>query len=253
MCEKLIDDLNDFEIVQCFQNGLISRATGGSFDDYEYFRARILQRQNLTNKLPKWFSTCRTIEQFWVFIKKIEGYQPRREFLWNEFENLLDELEFSEKSVLQDEVAFDVNYIQERWKRALERQKEDPEGAITLSRTLLEDLFKYILDEQNVEYNNKNIDMHDLYKEVARTLNFSPNQHQESVFKQILGGMSSIVTGLGELRNKLGDAHGRASKNVKPSQRHGELAVNLAGTMAMFIFRTYRERFGVELGGLENE
>ena len=65
--------------------------------------------------------------------------------------------------------------------------------------------------------------------------------------------MSSIVTGLGELRNKLGDAHGRASKNVKPLQRHGELAVNLAGTMAMFIFRTYRERFGVELGGLENE
>lgn len=253
MCEKLIDDLNDFEIVQYLQNGLISRATGGSFDDYEYVRTRILQRQNLTNKLPKWFSTCRTIDQFWAFIKKIEGYQPRREFLWNEFGKLLDELEFSEKSVLQDEVAFDVNYIQERWKRALERQKEDPEGAITLSRTLLEDLFKYILDEQNVEYNNKNIDMHNLYKEVARTLNLSPNQYQESVFKQILGGMSSIVTGLGELRNKLGDAHGRASKNVKPSQRHGELAVNLAGTMAMFIFRTYRERFGVELGGLENE
>ena len=157
----------------------------------------------------------------------------------------MDELEFSEKSVLQYEVAFDVNYIQERWKRALERQKEDPEGAITLSRTLLEDLFKYILDEQNVEYNNKNIDMHVLYKEVAMILNFSPNQHQESVFKQILGGMSSIVTGLSELRNKLGDAHGRASKNVKPSQRHGELAVNLAGTMTMFIFRTYRERFGV--------
>ena len=58
--------------------------------------------------------------------------------------------------------------------------------------------------------------------------------------------MSGIVTGLSELRNKLGDAHGRASKNMKPLERHSELAVNLAGTMAMFIFRTYRERFGVE-------
>ena len=243
---KTIDDLNDFEIVQYLQNGLISRATGGSFDDYEYVRARILQRQNLKDKLPKCILTCRTIDQFWAFIKKTEGYQPRREFLWNEFGKLLDELEFAEKSVLQDEVVFDIKYIQERWEKALERKKNDPEGAITLSRTLLEDLFKYMLTKQGIEYNNKNVNMHDLYKKVAKILNFSPEQYQEDVLKQILGGMSGIVTGLSELRNKLGDAHGRASKNMKPLERHSELAVNLAGTMAMFIFRTYRERFGVE-------
>ena len=159
---KTIDDFNDFEIVQYLQNGLISRATGGSFDDYEYVRARILQRQNLKDKLPKCILTCRTIDQFWAFIKKIEGYQPRREFLWNEFGKLLDELEFLEKSVLQDEVVFDIKHIQERWEKALERKKNDPEGAITLSRTLLEDLFKYMLTKQGIEYNNKNVNMHDL-------------------------------------------------------------------------------------------
>jgi hypothetical protein len=59
------------------------------------------------------------------------------------------------------------------------------------------------------------------------------------VSKQILGGCSAIVNGLGTLRNKLGDAHGKGASPVKPSARHAELAVNLAGTTALFLIQTY--------------
>ncbi|EXA64783.1 abortive infection family protein [Acinetobacter baumannii 348935] len=67
----------------------------------------------------------------------------------------------------------------------------------------------------------------------------SPSQHTEQIFKQILGGCSAIVEGLGSLRNKISDAHGQGKNNVKPSPRHAEFAVNLAGTMAVFLFSTW--------------
>ncbi|HCG8650235.1 TPA: abortive infection family protein [Vibrio parahaemolyticus] len=67
----------------------------------------------------------------------------------------------------------------------------------------------------------------------------APEQHNESIFKQILGGCSGIVNGLGTLRNKLGDAHGQGKRPVKPQARHAELAVNLAGTMSLFLISTY--------------
>lgn len=51
-----------------------------------------------------------------------------------------------------------------------------------------------------------------------------------------------MVEGLGALRNKISDAHGQGKLNVKPSSRHAELAVNLAGTMAVFLFSTWELR-----------
>ncbi|MBF6677581.1 abortive infection family protein [Campylobacter sputorum] len=234
----IIDELNDFDLMTYLQNGLISRATGGNFDMYKYAREKAIQNNQLKDKIPSWVITCRDENQFWSHIKKIDGYQKRREFIWSEFEPILNELEFKNKSTLINEIKFDEKNIQDRWNRALERQKDDPEGAITLSRTLLEDLFKFILDEEKIEYNKTNSNFHDLYKKVSKFLNLTPEQHTEQIFKQILGSISGVVTGLSSLRNTMSDAHG---KNIKPSERHSELSINLAGAMAIFIYKTYKK------------
>ena len=44
--------------------------------------------------------------------------------------------------------------------------------------------------------------------------NCSGSQHTEDAFKRILGGATSVVEGLGSLRNKIGDAHGQGGKPV---------------------------------------
>jgi hypothetical protein len=59
--------------------------------------------------------------------------------------------------------------------------------------------------------------------------------------KRILGGATSVVEGLGSLRNKIGDAQGQGKKAVRPSARHAQLAVNMAGTMATFIVETWKK------------
>ncbi|WP_368854819.1 abortive infection family protein [Methylosinus sp. Ce-a6] len=58
----------------------------------------------------------------------------------------------------------------------------------------------------------------------------------------MLGNRQSVVNHLGAIRNKIGDAHGRGRRPVKPKPRHAELAVNLAGTMASFLVSTWKER-----------
>ncbi|MGE8539335.1 MAG: abortive infection family protein, partial [Acinetobacter sp.] len=87
-------------------------------------------------------------------------------------------------------------------------------------------------------------DINQLYRLVSKELNLAPSQHTEQTFKQILGGCSSIIEGLGSLRNKVGDAHGQGKKNFKPSSRHAELAVNLAGTMSVFLFSSWKLKQG---------
>ena len=91
----------------------------------------------------------------------------------------------------------------------------------------------------NVKFNETNIELSELYKLTASELNLSPDQHSEKIFKQILGGCSGIINGLGALRNKHGDAHGSGPVANRPKPRHAELAVNLAGTMAIFLIQTY--------------
>ncbi|MCG2419361.1 abortive infection family protein [Aequorivita sp. F47161] len=241
-----IDKLNDFQLVEYFQDGVVAHATGNRFDNqfYTIVRIKLLSINPIENLLPDWVKTKRTIDQFWTFIKgRFSTYQERREFLWNEFAPSLNYLENKFTSPLEESIVFDESHIHSQWKKAIERQQSEPEGAITAARTLIESVLKHILDEQKIPYND-GAELPDLYKEVAKSLNMAPEQHQEQIFKQILGGASGIVSGLGALRNKLGDAHGKSKNSVKPLERHSELAVNLAGAMTIFLFKTFKETKG---------
>ena len=97
------------------------------------------------------------------------------------------------------------------------------------------------MDEQQIGY-DENADLPKLYSTVASTLNLAPSQHSEKIVRQILGGCQAVVEGLGAVRNRLGDAHGKGRTAPKPAPRHAELTVNLAGTMATFLVATWESR-----------
>src|SRR3546814_871102 len=136
---------------------------------------------------------------------------------------------------------FDKDVVHRRWTAALERRATDSEGAITLARTLLEDVIKWLLTKQGVDYDER-ADLPALYRLIAANLNLAPDGHTEEVFKRILGSCQSVVESLGTLRNRLSDAHSSGPLRAKPQPRHAELAVNLAGTMATFLIATWEAR-----------
>ena len=174
---------SSLERVEFFQNICLDRATGGLPDESEYSKLRqvLLADSSLVEYLPSWVRTCRSLSQFWQYIKKIDGYQPRRNFIWTEFNSILSILEASNKNPAADLIAkrlttINSQYVQDHWSKALDRKSKDPEGAITLARTLLESCCKHILDTKCVEYNPAKLELSELYKMASKELNMAPEQ-----------------------------------------------------------------------------
>lgn len=236
--------------VRQLQDIFIDRATGGgpSAPEYSKLRLELLRDSAIRERLPQFVRNCDELSKFWAFIKaEFRTYEERRMFIWEEFGALIASLEENiivgqpaDDDISAILINFDTEQVHIAWQKALERRNHDPEAAITMARTLIESVGKHILDA-SISYSEKD-DLPKLYYETAKQLNLAPEQHQEKVFKQILGGCQSVIQGLGTLRNQLSDAHGKGKKAIKPSPRHAALAVNLAGSMAAFLVATWEER-----------
>lgn len=233
------------------QKGLIAEATNGKFPggDAAYKEARhvLLAHPSARSLVPTFLRRCTDLQQFWSHVKgERSTYQGRRELLWEQFGPLIERLESFDATPSVAPIsmtlrAFDVDSVHAVWQKALDRRAHDPEGAITAAKSLLETVCKHILDDDGVSYPG-DADLPKLWALAADVLKLSPRQHQEEVFKAILGNCQSVVNNLGAIRNRIGDAHGQGRRQVRPKPRHAELAVNLAGTMASFLVSTWLDR-----------
>lgn len=242
---KLRDDADRVKAILC------GAATGPwspeTNTEYKKLRDGLINMPGINAKVPAFVRSCRELGEFWSFIKpKFGTYKLRREFLQEAFDPLLTHLESmgmspSDFSAADHLEKCDYESVQSAWMKALERRNTDPEGAITIARTLLESTMKHLLDEIAVTY-DQDADVPKLYSILSKELRLAPSQHTEAIFKQVLGGCNSIVIGLGSIRSKLGDAHGNGRGAPKPSSRHAELAVNVSGAVATFLIRTFDDR-----------
>lgn len=243
-------DIELFDIAKKLYDTLVDVSTGSNYSDpiivsnFDNARKVLIQNNSISNFIPDFVKKYRDLPAFWGFIKnEIGGYAERRRYLGEAFAPLFDYLEnnvdeYPIDTIVASATKISTEYVREIWNKAIDRRSEDPEGAITAARTLLEAICKYILDEQNIEYDD-GAELTKLYKLTASQLNLAPSQHTEQQFKQILGGAESVVNGLGSLRNKISDAHAIGTMRTRPSSRHAVLCVNMAGTMSEFLISTY--------------
>ncbi len=236
-----------------FQEVVIQRAIGDGNDPAAYRELRATLLASAVKALvPEFIVKCRDLNQFWGFIQPLYAhYKERKAFIWEAFRPMMEQLESGLGApvvdVASEKIAkLDAAHVRGHWEKALSRSADDPEGAITAARTLVESVCKLILDAQNVTYENDG-DLPSLYKTTARSLKLAVDQHGEQVFKQILTGCASVINGFASVRNSLGDAHGQGAKPVRPAPRHAQLAVNLAGTMATFLLETFEAHHGKAL------
>lgn len=235
------------EKLETFQNMLISysRYESAKVDPAEFkgLRDELLRDPTVKDRLPRFVRTHRDSTQFWGFIKRQSpSYEGRRQYICDEFAPLLDFVEHfgspADETVSEILSRFDTKHVHQVWTRALERRADDPEGAITSARTLLETVCKHILDGSGVQYDD-DADLPKLYRVTSEALQLAPSQQSEDNFKRIFGGCQTVVENLGSLRNKLSDAHGKGRSLTRPEPRHAQLAVNLSGAMAMFLVESW--------------
>lgn len=228
------------------RDGLVSHCADGGINEQVY---RLLRREFLndpiTKKLvPSFVRTNQDTGALWSFFKGYNPHwEPRRQFVRQEFVPLIDLLELGgapADAIVSDALTnFDAESVTDAWNKALARREVDPAGAITAARMLLESVCKHLLEDEHGNRScGQNDDLPKLYRLASESLNLAPSQHAEDAFKRILGSAASIVEGLGTLRNKVGDAHGTGRKPIKVKPRHAALAVNMAGSMALFLIET---------------
>jgi hypothetical protein len=243
----LLPDLPDDEAERAarLQELLIAHATGGTAnnDDYVALRRSFLEDKGASPFVPQFVRSCPDLTAFWGWIKVAEPtYAARRELIWRAFVPLLDYLDSDDRpspdpAILAGPISLETAAVRAAWERALARTQTDPEGAIGAARLLIETMCKHVLDDAGARYGGKD-DLPRLYGKAAKALKIAPTHRARKALKPVLGGCTDVVAGLGAL-----DASPRRRKQaVRPAPRHAQLAVNLAGAMALFLAETWEAK-----------
>ena len=248
------DDLGAAEAAETLLSFAITIAEGGDVPTGEYraVHKRLFGSPTARRAASKGLRRYSTPDLLWGYLRSVAtgsgSWALRRNAAHELIDPVLDALH-DQAEMPADELMtlaatrLNAESVSEAWSRALNRRETDPDGAITTARTLLESTLKTILDDREVAYKS-DADLPQLYKAAGKELNLSAGAHTEEMFKQILGGCNSVVVGLGSLRNKAGDANGSGRKSYRPAPRHATLAVNLAGSMALFLIETHEAGAG---------
>ena len=122
---------------------------------------------------------------------------------------------------------FDATAVHALWQKALERRHSDPEAAVAGARALLEAVCRHVLAESGIT-SSAPLDLPALMKMTAEQLDVAPSHPVQAAFKRLLADAAAAVDGLGS--------------RTRPSPRHAQLAVNVAGAAALFIVESWEVR-----------
>lgn len=239
-----------FECAMHLRNNIVGLTTsGGSEFEYKLARKRLISDPTAKRLLPDFVrystdaaSLCSSLS---AVASGSGSWSIRRNHVIDAFKPLLSFLEFSsgaaDDTITDGLTSYDAPAVQAVWAKALDRRSLDPEGAVTAASTLLEEVCKHIIEDSGENWSEK-WSTPKLYTEASKILKLAPSQHQSEVFKTILGNCQSVVQSIASLRNRGGDAHAGGRSRTPYKSRHAALAVNLAGSMALFLIETWQAR-----------
>ena len=142
----------------------------------------------------------------------------------------------------------DLPALDIEFKRALTSLETDPPAAVTAACSLLESLFKVILEDEGIPMPTKQT-IKPLWSAVQDTLGLNPASVADDDIRRILSGLISIVDGIGALRTHAGSAHGHGSQAQKLAPRQARLTVHAAHTLCLFVIETWEVRRRNEKAG----
>jgi hypothetical protein len=249
----LLVDLPDDEGARaaCLQELLIAHATGGPANngDYVELRRGFLEDAGAGRFLPQFVRSCPDLASFWGWIKVAEPtYAARRELIWRAFVPLLDHLESADRppspepSPLAGPISLETAAVRAAWERALARSQSDPEGAILAAHTLIEGMCRRVLYDAGASYGRKD-ELPKLYGRAAKALKIGPSHRARKAMRPVFEGCTDVVLGLLTLPAGDRDSPRRGGKKpIRAAPRHAQLAVNLAGALALFLAETWEAR-----------
>lgn len=140
----------------------------------------------------------------------------------------------------------DNAYVKHVTKQALEYviNKNFP-GALTLSRTLLEEVFCNVIEKRGETPSNKG-DIYKLYNQVKDLYDMRQNENVDRNVNMLLSGLEKILKAISDMRNNASNAHGMGNGRIYIQKHHAHLFVNAAMVMANYILDVKENYFSQE-------
>jgi hypothetical protein len=144
-------------------------------------------------------------------------------------------------------VTIDFDTVNRDLDRALASAENDPEDAVTSACSVVESVCRSVLIELGLSLPSKK-DIQGLYQAVREPLGLTPDKDGvadeiAADVRTILGGLNSIVNGVGALMTHGGDAHGRERGYRRIDPRIARLAIHSASTVSLFLVETWQKKF----------
>ena len=236
------EDTND--LLQRYYSGLVGIATDGNYPEKDYTKDRnlIMSNPNLKRYIPSEIWQHYSAMNFRRYMQEKGGYAERRTFITDA---LALAFQYMENLVMNGGIlsavetpninAIDRRYIKELSERANKDIDEKAyDSAITKCRTLLEEVFCYVIEIQSEQPSEKG-DIGLLYKQVKDLYGMHNDKAMDKRINTLLSGLNSIISAVTEMRNKSSDAHGVGSKRINIDEHHARLFLNSSVAMSEFI------------------
>ncbi len=138
-----------------------------------------------------------------------------------------------------------TGYVNDKINSMTDAINKDTDLAIGTAKELLETTCKSIL-KQNGETINPDWTLLQMLKATTNSLDFMPKEttdpeKAEKAIKQILGGISSIIHGVSELRNGYGTGHGKDADFKGLEIKYAKLLVGVVSEIAILFLTTNGE------------
>ncbi len=146
----------------------------------------------------------------------------------------------------RDAIAGGLTHVEQQVKTIEQAVSENPSLAFDLAKTLVESACRAVLGDRQVAYSEDD-DLPKLFKTVSQHLPFLPptasgEAEVRDSLKRMLGGLSTAVQGICELRNQCGFAsHGPGSPRPTMESVQALLAAEAADTIVGFLHRVHRQ------------
>ena len=128
-----------------------------------------------------------------------------------------------------------LKFVKEEYEKALNDIKNNNyKHAISLCRTLLEDVFVKMLNEKNIEF-KQNGEIKTYYKLIKDNYNLKTGTDIDKNINELLSSLESIVNAITELRNKAGDSHAFQNKKYNLKDYHIKLMINSSISLSEFL------------------
>lgn len=146
----------------------------------------------------------------------------------------------------RDAIAGGLTHVEQQVKSIEQAVVENPSLAFDLAKTLVESVCRVVLGERNVGFREDD-DLPKLFKTASQHLPFLPptasgEAEVRDSLKRTLGGLSTAIQGICELRNRCGFAsHGSGTPRPPMESVQALMAAEAADTIVGFLHRVHKQ------------